>query len=184
MVFTAQGFTHPPQVIPDQQIRQEPAGNISLQFRLFAKDIGQLSQPRIRWVASDNTIRIGPQGFLHQAQKRRCAGFGQFLRYQCREQWVTDLPGAMAPSLNLNEVGFNLLKQNRGEVDHGFCLRLMLQVGCHITVILDGVQIHPGKQELACAHVLIGRLVHVPAKHHRGFRVRGHEGNPARASRA
>lgn len=102
--------------------------------------------------------------------------------HQGGKQWVTDFPGAMAPSFNLNQVGFDLFEQNRGKVDHCPGLRLMLQMRRHIAIILDGVQIHPGKQELPGPHVLIGRLVHVPAKHDRGFGVRGHGGNPAQAS--
>ena len=90
----------------------------------------------------------------------------------------------MPPTLDLDQIGLDLLKQNGREIDHCPGLRIAFQMGSHVAVILDGMQVYPRKQELIGSHVQIGRLVHMPAKYYRRFCVRGHGDNPARASRA
>jgi hypothetical protein len=102
---------------------------------------------------------------------------------------------AKLPVGELLRVVLDLVEQYRDEIDDAMNLRMAFQVRRHVDVVLHGMQVHPGQDELAAcravsadfcssagrAVVPIVRLVHVPEEdeielfhdqgRHRGLRL-------------
>ena len=181
-VRPANGFSHPTKVVPHQQVFQELDGDIALYIRPGAIETGQLRQPAVRGKSFDDSVGIGPQALVHQVQEAGRTGLRQGLAHQGCQYRITNTGAFMSPALDLHQVFFNLFQQHRRKVHHGPGIRVGFQVGGHVGVVFDAVQVHPGEQEFAGTLVLIVRLMHVPAKHDRCAVVRGHGGSPAPAS--
>ena len=141
-------------------------------------EIGQLTKPG---KTVDELLLIGPQAGAEQftsiGSLKRQAGTGKG-----RQQWITDQLAVLQPGLDLRPIIGQLLQQDRGKIDHRPCLRVRLQMGRHIHIVLYAVQIDPRQLVVTMIRPPVVRLVHVPAQHHlQAIAFTGHGASPVPA---
>jgi len=165
LVLAPHRLAQPGEVVPHQQVDEELLADVDAGFRVLEKTARHFRQPAVGDVAADQGLFIGAQALAEQLQPLTTIG-RQHRIGQRRQQGVADTLAVGEEGLDLAGVIVQLLQQGGGEIDHRARLRLGLEMGRHVGVILDGVQIGPRQLILAVRAVAILRLMHVPAQHH------------------
>jgi hypothetical protein len=178
--FTPYRFPHPGQVIPDQKIMQVLVVHIMHAIGIFQETARQIRQLPVGGKTIDHASAVGAQTGMQQIHtllgRLRQAGFRQG-----RQQGVAYGFAIAQEGMHLCRVVGDLFQENGCEVHHGPCTRHRFQVGSHVGVVLDGVQVGPGQMVLAGQQVTILGLVHMPAQDHLQAFFNGHDATPGRA---
>jgi len=164
-VAALQGFRHPAQVIPHQQVGEKLVGRIDQALRVLLVPVRHRGQPQVRCVAVDHALPVGAQAVPDKAQSRLWIPRQGGLR-QGRQHRIADGAVALQVGRGLFDVMLDLLQQHRGEVHHRASIRDGFEMRRHVDVILDGVQVGPGQVHHAGAQIAVLGLVHMPQQHH------------------
>ena len=154
-----QCLAHPGEVVADDEIPKR----LSVERRRRRNGLGRnvIELPERR-KAIDHVFPICLQARPRQLE----TGLGRvrFGAGQCVEQTVANQRPVFAPGGNARSVVVDLFEQYRREIDDGAHARHRLEMGQHVGIILDAVQIGPWQQIVAVNGVTILRLVHMPAE--------------------
>ena len=154
---------HPGEVVPDQQIDQKLIVEITHGIGVFQRVPGQLSQFVEMPETFDQPVFVCTQTCLQDIASslhiHRQAGAGQG-----GQQRVPDQLATLEPGIELLYIIVDLFQQHRGEIDHRPGIRVVLQVGGHVRIVLDPMQIDPGQMIVALTRPFVIGLVHMPAE--------------------
>ena len=154
----AQALTAPGQQVPGGQIGEIGARKMAEGVAVVGAHAGQhVAQAPVGGERLDHGRCVAAEGHVEQPVAIR----GR----QVVRVWIAgDAQQGIAPlsGRELVRVILDLVEQNRHEIDRAADARMALQVRCHVGIVLDGVQQHPGQDELAAFRMPVVRLMHVP----------------------
>ncbi len=144
-VAAALGFAGPGQVVPGHEIGEIGAGEIAV--GCFAFVVEQLIHVVQALVVRER--RQHGDVVAAKAGRQQQVAFGvvdvlQIGRRQHAQQRIAELAAG-----ELLRVVLDLVEQDRHEIDHAADLRMAFEMRRHVDVVLHGVQVDPGQDELA-----------------------------------
>ena len=148
----------PRQVIPGDQVGEVASRQIAdAKARLVAAQAAQLEQALVARVGSEYARMVAAETGLEQPMALLQGEVVMAFPHQHAQQGI-----AQGVAVELGDVVLDLVQQHGNEIHHGADRRVALQVGGHVRVVLEAVQIDPGQQELAAVVIAVIRLVHMP----------------------
>ena len=174
------GLTQPGQVIPHQQVDQKLIREVGQTRRMFQHPIRQARQTPVGRETINHLRAIDAQGSLDQHQA--LPGLrGQDGTRQGLQQGIMQAVLAAHGGLQLRRVVGDLFQQGGREIDHRPGQRLGFQMGRHVDIVLDAVQVGPGRFVVMLDGIFVTGLMHVPIQHDGKRRLIGHKAVPAAA---